>query len=251
MLRNLSHYSQNLTIQYQKKDIQYMEKNPTICYHNNFYNFIFTNFNAIDYNFLITLFYFFKEKKNLAIEINILYLSSFMDRKIYNKKRTIREFKSFIEKAMKIYIKTSFEEETSYFNLFNYVYINEKQDNFYIILDQNVIEILNDINSFYTKFFLKEFYALNGKYSKIIYLLLISFQNKNFFKIGKKDFYKYLNLSSAYERKDNFEARVIKPAFQEIQEKSSIKNLSYQEIKNEKESNFIFYFQKISKEKGN
>ncbi|EAL3926166.1 replication initiation protein [Campylobacter upsaliensis] len=241
------YHSQNFTIQYQKKDIKYIEENPTISYHNNFYNFIFTNFNAKDYNFLMTLFYFFKEKRNIAIEINTLYLSSFMDKKIYNKKRTVREFKSFVEKAMKIYIKTNYEEKTSYFNLFNSIHIDEKRGNFYIVLDQNIIEILNDINSFYTKFFLKEFYALNGKYSKIIYLLLISFQNKTSFQITKNDFYKYLDLSSSYERKDNFETRIIKPAFQEIETKSCFKNISYKEIKNEKEIHFIFYFQNALK----
>lgn len=247
MLEVLPYYPQNtyFPIKYQKKDIPYIEKTPTVAYHNNFYNFVFTDFNALDYNFLITLFYFFKEKKNLAIEVNSLYFASFMNKKFYNKKRMIREFKAFAEKAMKIYIKTHFEEKTTYFNLFNHIHIDEKKGNFYIALDQNIINILNNINSLYTKFFLKEFYSLNGKYSKIIYLLLISFKNKNYFEIPKDDFYRYLDLGSSYERKDNFEKRVLRPALQELEEKSSIKNINCQEIKDEaKKISFIFHFEK-------
>jgi len=232
-------------IKYEKKDIPYIENNPTVFYHNDFYNFVFTDFNAIDYNFLITLFYLFKEKKNLAIQINTLFLASFMNKKFYNKKRMIREFKAFSEKVMKVYIKTHYQEKTSYFNLFNHIHIDEKRGNFYIALDQNIIDIINNINTFYTKFFIKEFYALDGKYSKIFYLLFISFKNKGCLKISKDNLYKYLDLSSSYERKDNFEKRVLRPALQELEEKGSFSNLMCEEIKDENnEIAFIFHFEK-------
>lgn len=242
----LNYYPQNTytPIKYNKKDIQYIENNPSVSYHNNFYNFIFTDFNAIDYNFLITLFYLFKEKKNLAIEINTLFLASFMNKKFYNKKRMIREFKSFVEKAMKIYIKTHYQERTSYFNLFNHIHIDERKGNFYIALDQNIIDILNNINTLYTKFFIREFYALDGKYSKIFYLLFVSFKNRNYFEISKENLYRYLNLSSSYERRDNLEKRVLNPALQELEEKSSFSNLAFKEIQDENdETTFVFHFE--------
>lgn len=233
-----------------KQDIINIEENPSVAYNNHFYNFIFTDFNAINYNFLITLFYIFKEKRNMKIEIDTLYLTSLIDnKKLYSKKKIIKEFKSFADKASKIYIKTSFKEHTHYFGLFNHIYINDKEGTISISLNENVIKILNDIDLSYTKFFLKEFYSISGKYSKIIYLLLVSFKNYGYFQIEKNRFYEYLNLSKTYERQDNLDCRILNPAIKEIQEKSSFKELSIKKIKDENSrqiSNFAFYFKKIT-----
>ncbi|KGI55305.1 replication initiation protein [Campylobacter sp. MIT 97-5078] len=211
-----------------------------VSYKNSFYNIIFPDFNSIDFNFLFGLFYLLKEKRDSKIKVNFIFFTNLINKKFYalNKKRFFKEFNNFCEKAIKVYfLKKEKNEDNfnniSYFSLFSYIHIDEKEGCFTISFSKYIINILNDVNESYTFFNLKDFCNIKTKYAKLFYLLFIRFIYNSKFVISKEEFYKYCSLNNKkYLRQIDIDDKVIKPAIKELKKSQSIfKNLSVIKIK--------------------
>ena len=223
---------------FNKKDIDTIDKKSIVTYQNSFYNFVFRNFTANDFDFFISILCILREKGKVFVDLDYRYLLKLiLCKKSFSKKEFFAEFKKFADKAMNVYFlnKSLNNDNLTYYSIFSKIELNEKQGNIVFLLDNEFLKLLNNFkNGFYTSFFLEEFLNLKSKYSKMFFILLSQFLYKGSFYIDLKDFYFYLSLNvNTYDisKALNLDNRILIPSIQELQTMPKFKNLSCKKIK--------------------
>lgn len=231
------------TLFFNKKDIEKIDDNLIVSYKNSFYNFIFPNFNSIDFDFFISICCLLKEKGSVLVDIDYKFLLKLINsKKRYSKKEFFTEFKNFTDKSINIhFINKSIDNNNNrnytYCSVFSKIELNEKEGRLIFLLNDVFFDILNNFkNGFYSSFLLKTFLSLKSKYSKMLYILLAQFIYKGSFYIDLKDFYFYLSLKdlNTYKNLGVLEQKILSPIIDELQTIPNLVNLSYQKIKKDK-----------------
>ena len=177
---------------------------------------------------------------------------SFMDLayEIYTKKHqsakeTLENFYKLADKLLGFKVKYSVKNRHYAFICFEKLELildEEPNPIIKIKAQEDFYELITNLQMGFTKFELKEFMSLSGKYTKTLYRLLKQFRNTGLLKIDWSEFCKIMNIPQSYKQAD-IDKRIINPAIKELSsepnlftnEKQTIfKNLTYKKIKDPK-----------------
>ena len=97
----------------------------------------------------------------------------------------------------------------------------EKYSRYFTLeIEKDVAEILLNIGQGFTRFLKEVAVNFDSKYTLRMYLLISAFKNTGFFELTLSQLRKMLRLTTKYQRYDNFYAKVIKPAYEELYQKA-------------------------------
>lgn len=226
---------------FNKTNIDKIDEKSIVSYQNSFYNFVFSNFTSLDFDFFISILCLLREKGKVYVDIDYkFFLRLIHKNKDYrkSKKQFFLEFKKFVDKSMSVYFlnRSLNDDKLIYYSIFSKIELKQKEGNIVFLLNDEFFKLLNNVrNGFYTSFLLQDFLNLKSKYSKMLLILLYQFLNKGSFYINLKDFCFYLSLNSdtyfSINKLMNFDNRILIPAIQELQTMPKFKNLSCKKIK--------------------
>lgn len=103
---------------------------------------------------------------------------------------------------------------------------------------EDFYELITNLQMGFTKFELREFITISGKYAKNLYRLLKQFKKTGFLKLNWEDFCNIMQIPTSYKMAD-IDKRILKPAIKELSaepnnEQPIFKNLKYEKIKDKK-----------------
>lgn len=190
--------------------------NEVVKYHNCMNSLKFTNFTAVDFNFLMAL---CSRMKNQ--DINKLVFSFEELRKITGYTRTsLKVFANDImkmnEKLMKMNCRLEQDDEIIQFVLFPTFATNIKKQTLTVAVNEQFTFILNELIKNFTRFDLSEFVKLDSKYSKTLYRLLKQFKTTGKFEVTLNDFKAKIDCPKAYNNKQLMQ-NIINPSLKELQ----------------------------------
>lgn len=217
--------------------------NEVVKYHNYMNSLKFTNFTAVDFNFLMAL---CSRMKNQ--DTNKLIFSFEELRKITGYTRTsLKVFANDImkmnEKLMKMNCRLEQDDEIIQFVLFPTFATNIRKQTLTVAVNEQFTFILNELIKNFTRFDLSEFVKLDSKYSKTLYRLLKQFKTTGKFEVTLNDFKAKMDCPKAYNNKQ-FMQNIINPSLRELQ--NYFQNLKctvqYEHKRGKPVSGYIFTF---------
>lgn len=217
--------------------------NEVVKYHNYMNSLKFTNFTAVDFNFLMAL---CSRMKNQ--DTNKLIFSFEELRKITGYTRTsLKVFANDImkinEKLTKMNCRLEQDDEIIQFVLFPTFATNIRKQTLTVAVNEQFTFILNELIKNFTRFDLSEFVKLDSKYSKTLYRLLKQFKTTGKFEVTLNDFKAKMDCPKAYNNKQ-FMQNIINPSLRELQ--NYFQNLKctvkYEHKRGKPVSGYIFTF---------
>lgn len=121
------------------------------------------------------------------------------------------------------------DDEFVSFNLFSTFRGNRKKKTLTIQVNKDFMYILNDLGGQFTRFELREYIKLDGKYPKLLYQHLKQFRKTGWWKIMIDDLRRDLSIPDSYK---NFHIRdkVIKPSVPVLQSCKGFSDLTFEPI---------------------
>jgi hypothetical protein len=109
-------------------------------------------------------------------------------------------------------------------NLISSVILPKKYERYISVrIDKDVAKLLVNVGELgYTKYLLEVAMSSTSKYTLLVYQLISSWKEKGGFKWTIEYFKKYLGISDKYDNWKDLNARVIRPAYEELFEKADI-----------------------------
>ena len=163
-------------------------------------------------------------------------------------KETLENFYKLADKLLSFKVKYSIKNRHYAFICFEKLELILDEDpdpRIKIKAQEDFYELITNLQMGFTKFELKEFMSLSGKYTKTLYRLLKQFRNTGeviIYKNNFQEFCKIMNIPQSYKQAD-IDKRILNPAIKELSaepnlftnEKQTIfKNLTYKKIKDPK-----------------
>ncbi|MDA3967229.1 replication initiation protein [Helicobacter sp. WB40] len=190
-----------------QKTIVVDTRNPVVEYHNDFSDSVLKN----KYNKLVLI--------SFRDILNLIDTSSFENGKSslrVNKKRFYENLVFFATKLSSLKFESNliYEDGYRYFKVssfFEEISVDERLEVLAIKVSNSGAFFINNIIEYYTKFELKEFCSLRGKYSKNLYRLLKQFNNLGECYIDFNKFRRLMGVSSNLRNCD-FDRRILNPA---------------------------------------
>lgn len=151
-------------------------------------------------------------------------------------------FYKLAEKMLNFKVKYKTKNKAYAFVCFERLCLDFCTNKIEIKAQEDFYELITNLQMGFTKFELKEFMSLSGKYTKTLYRLLKQFRNTGLLKIDWSEFCKIMDIPESYKQAD-IDKRIINPAIKELSsepnlftnEKQTIfKNLTYKKIKDPK-----------------
>lgn len=154
-------------------------------------------------------------------------------------------FYKLAEKMLNFKVKYKTKNKAYAFICFERLCLDFGTNNIEIKAQEDFYELITNLQMGFTKFELKEFMSLNGKYTKTLYRLLKQFRNTGeviIYKNNFQDFCEFMGIPTSYKIAD-IDKRILNPAIKELSaepnlftnEKQTIfKNLTYKKIKDPK-----------------
>lgn len=151
-------------------------------------------------------------------------------------------FYKLAEKMLNFKVKYKTKNKAYAFVCFERLCLDFCTNEIEIKAQEDFYELITNLQMGFTKFELKEFMSLSGKYTKTLYRLLKQFRNTGLLKIDWSEFCKIMDIPESYKQAD-IDKRIINPAIKELSsepnlftnEKQTIfKNLTYKKIKDPK-----------------
>lgn len=213
-------------------------------YHNDLNTVPFRNFNARELDLLFTI---ISTIKNEGID-EVLYdfdsLQSLTNYSSDDISRFVKDLESTYDKLIQLPFRVGTDDDFTKFVLFTRYRINSIEKYVSIAVNKDFKYVLNDMNTNFTRFELKQFLELNSTYSKALYRLLKQFRSTGYYKIAVDEFRYLLSIPDTY-RMSNIDQRVLNPAIFEL--KIYFKNLKVKKVqakKGRKIEYFEFMFEK-------
>lgn len=159
-------------------------------------------------------------------------------------KETLENFYKLADKLLSFKVKYSVKNRHYAFICFEKLELIDEDPNprIKIKAQEDFYELITNLQMGFTKFELKEFMSLSGKYTKTLYRLLKQFRNTGLLKIDWSEFCKIMNIPQSYKQAD-IDKRILNPAIKELsaeqnlftnEKKTIFKNLTYKKIKDPK-----------------
>lgn len=205
-----------------------MENEIVVRYGNYLNSLEFKGFTASDYDFLMFLCAFMKDKDEDIATISISKIKKVVK---YDKHVTTEDFSKLLEsmnnKLMRITAKVKNGSRTIQFVLFPTFITDTETDSLTVRVNTDFKYLLNELTKNFTRFELKEFIELNSKYSKTLYRLLKQFKATGEYFVKVEELKGLLECPDGYENK-YFTIKILVPAVKELEK--SFKNLKCETI---------------------
>ena len=166
--------------QYTKEKGQEMSKDKVVRYDNSLNAISFTGFTAVDLNLFMLICASVKDVGQDTVILSYGDLKKSLGLERQTDKYFHAELKRMSNKLKKIGGSFSTDDEFTEFNLFNEFSGSLKTCRLSVSVNAKYVYLLNNLSGSFTQFELREFIALNSRYSKSLYRIL-----KQFRKTGK------------------------------------------------------------------
>lgn len=196
-----------------------VEKNLKIKHHNCISESVHY-YSAKELNLLCYLIANINEK-NEEIKIETTYIREFMNLK----RKSYKEFENLLSNLGSKALLIKKDDLRKKYYIFSVLSFKDKDEFVYIKLNSEIQEFFLNLKSNFTLYTLEEFINLNKLSSKKLYQLINrnKFNKVSFnFKIELNDFKEMFNIETkAFDRVNNIMLKIIKPAIEEINEKTN------------------------------
>ena len=198
--------------------------NEIVKYDNYMNKLRFTEFNIVDFNFLMVLCNKLRDKDSSIVTISFAEIREKTGYTQTALKRFVSDLKRMNEKLMKITCSLETESKIIMFVLFPTFEIDLDNQLLIVSVNEKFKFILNELVKNFTRFDLAEFIQLDSKYSKTLYRLLKQYRVTGRYEVTLEDFVSKMDSPKSYSNKQ-FMQNVINPALKELKEKEYFKNL--------------------------
>jgi len=190
--------------------------NEIVKYDNYMNSLKFTGFTTTDFNFLMLLCSKMRDKDIAELTISFDELRSKTGYTQHPIKQFVSDLKRMNDKLMKITCSLETETEIIMFVLFPTFKINLENQMLTVRVNEEFKFILNNLIKNFTRFELKDFIELQGKYSKTLFRILKQFKSTGILEISLNDFITKMDIPKSYRIKDITD-KVVNPSLKELQ----------------------------------
>lgn len=233
-----------------------MEQQREIVKYDNTINSLkFKNFTQKDFDFFWAICSQVSEKGNVQVALSFQELRELTDYKETDRSRMSADLDRMFQKLLRIVYRYEDEEAITMFNLFSKYKILKTRDELQVRVTEEFLPLLNNLESRFTSFELRELVGLTSKHSKTLYRILKQWRTQGKTQAFTLEDLKELFDSSTMRDKD-FMLRVLKPSVDEINERDYFRNLTMLIKHDEKKrgkpiKNLLFSFEKEEIKKNN
>ena len=218
--------------------------NEVVKYHSQMNEVAFRRFTAEELNMFFLFCTKSKENHDQKITLTFEEIKKILNYKSRHIDRFVNGLEETYSKMLNLNIRLVSEDKMRIkrFNLFNYyeIFIDKKE--IVIKTNQEFLYILNDLNSFFTRFEFDEFVKIKSTYSKAMYRLLKQYRIVGKYKISFEEFRRLLDVPDTY-RISELDRRVFNQIKKELS--NIFVGLNIEKVKkNGKVVAFVFTFQK-------
>ncbi len=176
----------------------------------------FRDFTATDFDFLMYLCSVMRDKDEDVITLSIPEIKKIVN---YDKNVTLKDFGLMLEKMnqklMSITAKIKDGSKTIQFVLFPTFITDSKANTLTVRVNKDFKYLLNELTKNFTRFELKEFIQIKGKYSKMLYRLLKQYRTQGEYYVEVDEIKKLMDCPESYTNK-TFVIRVLTPSVEEL-----------------------------------
>ncbi|SES43352.1 Protein involved in initiation of plasmid replication [Butyrivibrio fibrisolvens] len=172
-----------------------------VKYNNTLNTLQFKNFSAMDYNVLMCLCHKMRDQGDKELKFSFKELKELTDFGNHSDKLFAEDLDRMIDKLIKVDATVITGDEKSRFILFPTFRINAVQGTLTVSVNKDFSYILNEITGNFTKFELKEFAELDGKYTKTMYRIFKQYRKTGWWKPTVEEFKAIMDIPNAYTNK--------------------------------------------------
>lgn len=203
-----------------------IEEREIVKYDNTINSLKFRNFTQKDFDFFWAVCSQVSEKGNLQVALSFKKLKELTNYKENDRNRMSADLDRMFQKLLRIVYRYEDEEAITMFNLFSKYKILKTRDELQVKVTEEFLPLLNNLESRFTSFELRELVGLNSKHSKTLYRILKQWRTQ-----GKTQLFTLEELKSIFDCNSNMEYKffqrdVLKVAVEEINKKGYFKNLT-------------------------
>lgn len=227
-----------------------MEQQREIVKYDNTINSLkFKNFTQKDFDFFLAICSKVSEKGNVQVALSFQELRELTNYKETDRNRMSSDLDRMFQKLLRIVYRYEDEESITMFNLFSKYKILKTRDELQVRVTEEFLPLLNNLESRFTRFELREIVGLTSKHSKTLYRILKQWRTQ-----GKTQIFTLEELKNYFDCNDNMEFKffqrdILKVAIEEINTKGYFKNLQIIVNREERKrgkpiKNILFSFEK-------
>lgn len=227
-----------------------MEQQREIVKYDNTINSLkFKNFTQKDFDFFWAICSKVSEKGNVQVALSFQELRELTNYKETDRNRMSSDLDRMFQKLLRIVYRYEDEESITMFNLFSKYKILKTRDELQVRVTEEFLPLLNNLESRFTMFELREIVGLTSKHSKTLYRILKQWRTQ-----GKTQIFTLEELKNYFDCNDNMEFKffqrdILKVAIEEINTKGYFKNLQIIVNREERKrgkpiKNILFSFEK-------
>lgn len=227
-----------------------MEQQREIVKYDNTINSLkFKNFTQKDFDFFWAICSKVSEKGNVQVALSFQELRELTNYKETDRNRMSSDLDRMFQKLLRIVYRYEDEESITMFNLFSKYKILKTRDELQVRVTEEFLPLLNNLESRFTRFELREIVGLTSKHSKTLYRILKQWRTQ-----GKTQIFTLEELKNYFDCNDNMEFKffqrdILKVAIEEINTKGYFKNLQIIVNREERKrgkpiKNILFSFEK-------
>lgn len=226
-----------------------MEQQREIVKYDNTINSLkFKNFTQKDFDFFWAICSKVSEKGNVQVALSFQELRELTNYKETDRNRMSNDLDRMFQKLLRIVYRYEDEESITMFNLFSKYKILKTRDELQVRVTEEFLPLLNNLESRFTRFELREIVGLTSKHSKTLYRILKQWKTQGKTQIFTLEDLKELFDSNTMRDKD-FILRVLKPSVNEINGKGYFRKLETIVNREERKrgkpiKNILFSFEK-------
>lgn len=189
--------------------------NEIVKYDNEFNDIRLANLTAVELDLVMFLCSKMRDKKEQEMTFEYNQIKDLLNLQTHSNKRFTDELESTCQKLSGIKVKFKNDCGFAMFTLFPTFVANTDEARLTVGVNQKFAFLLNDLSKNFTRFELREFTSLTGKYAKNLYRLLKQYRRAGTYKASTAEFRNLLDCPEAYSNKQ-FMDKCIKPAIAEL-----------------------------------
>ena len=205
--------------------------NEIVKYSNALNTLQFKDFTAMDYNILMCLCHKLRDKGSQELKFTFKELKALTDFGNHSDKMFADDLDRMIDKLIQVNATHISGDEKSRFVLFPTFTTNAVKGTLTVSVNKKFAYILNELTDNFTRFELKEFAELDGKYTKTLYRILKQYKYSGWWKPTVEELKVVMDIPDAYTNKIIMRD-ILKPSTAILAEK--FKNLKCEPIKAKK-----------------
>ena len=191
--------------------------NEIVVMHNDLTDLPLKRFNASEIDILHTICYEVKNKKTNEVVIDFDKIRQLSHYQGKDEKQLIESIEQTNKKLLQLNFKVGTERDFIQFALFPTFRVNADAGELTVKVNEPFAYLLNDLSGNYTAFELQQSAELRSIYTKQIYKKLQEFKYTGIWAVSLPKFKEYLDIPIKYRQTD-IDARVIKPAIEELKD---------------------------------